>query len=118
MFGDYDDGKGAGIDVLVNNAAYCVVGAVEEVGVEQVGRMFETNFLGVLRVQRAVLGRMREKKSGCVVNLSSALGMSTWPSCGLYGASKFAVEGECLLLSFFFLAKRDAGRVEDWDEPD
>ena len=81
---------------MVNNAAYSVIGAVEEVPVEQVGAMFETNFFGVLKVQRAVLGRMRGRgEGGCVVNISSALGVTTWPGCGLYGASKFALEGEC-----------------------
>ena len=84
---------GGGIDVLVNNAAYSVLGAVEDISDEQAKAMFETNFFGVLRVIKAVLPSMRKQGSGTIVNISSLVGMTVFPSVGIYGASKHAIEG-------------------------
>lgn len=81
------------IDVLINNAGYGHVGAIEELNEQNVRAQFETNVMGSLWTTQAVLPIMREQKSGHIIQLSSALGLTTVPLMGLYSASKFAVEG-------------------------
>lgn len=81
------------IDVLVNNAGYGLVGAIEEAGSEQIKQQFDTNVFGVLNVTREALPIMREQKSGHIVNIGSLVGFSAFPSFGYYSATKFALEG-------------------------
>jgi short-subunit dehydrogenase len=81
------------IDILVNNAGYGLTGALEETSVEEAQQQFDTNFFGVLRVTQAVLPAMRQQRTGRIVNISSALGFLPAPFSGIYGASKYAVEG-------------------------
>jgi len=81
------------IDVLVNNAGYGIVGAVEEASDAEVVKVHELNVFGLLRVTRAVLPHFRERRSGYVVNLSSIGGLVGLPGFGIYNATKFAVEG-------------------------
>ncbi|WP_295953041.1 oxidoreductase [Rhodoferax sp.] len=81
------------IDVLVNNAGYGLLGAVEEATADEVRRLFETNVFGLLNVARAVLPVMRERRAGHVINISSLGGYQSGPGFGVYCASKFAVEG-------------------------
>ncbi len=81
------------IDVLVNNAGYGIVGAVEEATDEEISAVHETNVLGLLRVTRAILPHFRERRSGRVVNFSSIGGLVGLPGFGIYNATKFAVEG-------------------------
>ena len=81
------------IDVLVNNAGYGMLGAIEESAMEDVERMFDTNVFGLLRVTQAVLPIMREQKAGYVLNLSSAAGVVATAGFGMYNGTKFAVEG-------------------------
>jgi NAD(P)-dependent dehydrogenase (short-subunit alcohol dehydrogenase family) len=81
------------IDVLINNAGYGHIGAVEELNEQDVRVQFETNVLGSLWTIQAVLPIMRQQNSGQIIQLSSALGLNTVSLMGLYSASKFAVEG-------------------------
>jgi NAD(P)-dependent dehydrogenase (short-subunit alcohol dehydrogenase family) len=80
------------IDVLVNNAGVSVGGLTEAVTIEQARRVLETNFLGVLRMNRAVLPGMRSRGSGLLIHVSSLFGRIVAPGLGLYNASKFALE--------------------------
>ncbi|WP_077071224.1 oxidoreductase [Mailhella massiliensis] len=81
------------IDVLVNNAGYCLRGAVEECSFEEVRMQFETNFFGTVRMIQHVLPHMRKQKKGTIVNFSSIAALSTSEGSAFYGASKCAVEG-------------------------
>ena len=81
------------IDVLVNNAGYGYLAAIEEGDDAEVRAMFDTNFFGLAAMTRAVLPIMRAQKSGAVVNVSSIGGFIGFPGSGYYAATKFAVEG-------------------------
>lgn len=81
------------IDVVVNNAGYGLLGAVEEPSDEQIRGQFETNFFGVINVVRESLPVLRRQKSGHIINVSSGLGFFAYPSYGYYSATKFAVQG-------------------------
>ena len=81
------------IDVLINNAGYGHIGAIEELNEQDVKTQFETNVLGSLWTIQAVVPVMRQQNSGHIIQLSSALGLNTVSLMGLYSASKFAVEG-------------------------
>jgi NAD(P)-dependent dehydrogenase (short-subunit alcohol dehydrogenase family) len=81
------------IDVLVNNAGYGYLAAVEESEEDEARAMFETNFFGVARMIHAVLPGMRRHHRGHIVNISSVGGLVGFPSVGYYNATKFAVEG-------------------------
>lgn len=81
------------IDVLVNNAGYALVGAIEESSDEQIRQQFETNLFGVLNVTREALPILREQKSGHIVNIGSNVGFSAMPLLGIYSATKFALAG-------------------------
>ncbi|MBB4274065.1 oxidoreductase [Rhizobium mongolense] len=81
------------IDVLANNAGYGLLGAVEEATAEEVERLYATNVFGLLKVTRAVLPYMRRQRSGHVLNFSSIGGYFGYPGWGVYGSTKFAVEG-------------------------
>jgi NAD(P)-dependent dehydrogenase (short-subunit alcohol dehydrogenase family) len=87
-------GRFARIDVLVNNAGYGLLAATEEASPEEVRKQYDTNVFGLLNVTRAVLPQMRKQRSGHIINVSSLFGyMNTIPGFGLYGSTKFAVEG-------------------------
>jgi len=81
------------IDVLVNNAGIGYFAAVEESEEAEVRTMFDVNLFGTGRMIWAVLPSMRERRSGCIVNISSLAGLRGFPALGYYNASKFAVEG-------------------------
>ena len=81
------------IDVLVNNAGRGLLGAVEEASAAEVETVFATNVFGLLNVTRAVLPHMRAKRSGHIVNITSMGGFAQVAGWGVYGATKFAVEG-------------------------
>lgn len=81
------------IDVLVNNAGYGLRAAVEEADEADVRAQFDTNVFGLVDVTKAVLPRMRARRSGLIVNLSSIGGRTSIAGSGYYSATKFAVEG-------------------------
>jgi NAD(P)-dependent dehydrogenase (short-subunit alcohol dehydrogenase family) len=81
-----------GIDVVVNNAGYGLIGAVEECSDEQIRRNVETNFFGPLNVIRATLPILRAQKSGHIVNISAAAAISNYAGFGIYGGAKAALE--------------------------
>ena len=85
--------KTGAIDVLVNNAGVNYTAAVEDLSMEDWRAQFETNVFGVLRVTRAVLPRMRERRSGRILMMSSLSGLVTPPTQGAYSSSKHALEG-------------------------
>lgn len=81
------------IDVLVNNAGFGLLGAVEESSDADVRRMYDTNVFGLLNVTRAALPAMRERRAGHVINISSIGGFRSGAGFGAYCSTKFAVEG-------------------------
>lgn len=88
-----------GIDILVHNAGYGLVGGVEETGLDEARAQFETNFFGAMAVFQAVLPFMRSRRAGRIIVVSSVSGLVGWPSLGVYSASKFALEGLCETLA-------------------
>jgi NAD(P)-dependent dehydrogenase (short-subunit alcohol dehydrogenase family) len=81
------------IDVLINNAGYGLLGAVEESSAQEVENIYRTNVFGLLNVTRAVLPSMRKQQFGHIINISSIGGYSSFPGWGIYSSTKFAVEG-------------------------
>ena len=104
FFGDVSDFKVAGqlieaaldnfgkIDILVNNAGYGLGGGIEEPSNEQIKTQYETNLFGVINMMREVLPHFRSQKSGHILNISSVVGFTAWPSTGFYSSTKFAME--------------------------
>lgn len=82
-----------GIDVLLNNAGFGLLGAVEEASAADVERVYRTNVFGLLNVTRTVLPVMRAQRSGRILNISSIGGYRGAPGFGVYSSTKFAVEG-------------------------
>lgn len=81
------------IDVIVNNAGYGLMGAVEELDAPELEDVFKTNFFGAREVIRALLPTLRSQRAGWIVNISSVGGFTGTPGAGAYNASKFALEG-------------------------
>jgi NAD(P)-dependent dehydrogenase (short-subunit alcohol dehydrogenase family) len=81
------------IDVLVNNAGYSLIGALEDLSMDEIKAQFETNLFGTIRVMKAVLPIMRKQKGGTIVNVSSMAGRVGFPLFPVYSGTKFALEG-------------------------
>jgi len=81
------------VSVLINNAGYSIRGALEDVSIEAIKRLFEVNLFALIRVTQACLPGMRNLRKGTIVNLSSIVGKFTFPGSGIYAAAKYAVEG-------------------------
>lgn len=86
-------GRFGGIDVLVNNAGYGLLGWFEDMTDEQIRSQYETNVFGVMNVTRAVLPVMRGRKSGHIFTITSVSGIFSVAGGAVYASSKFAVEG-------------------------
>ena len=86
------------IDVVVNNAGYGLIGAIEETSIEELQHVLNVNFLGAVHVTQAVLPFLREQRSGHIVNISSIAGFSAPAGTGFYAAAKYALEGMSLSL--------------------
>jgi short-subunit dehydrogenase len=80
------------VSILINNAGYAIRGAIEDVSLASVRRLFEVNVFSLIRVTQACLPGMRRMRKGTVVNLSSMVGKFPFPMSGAYAASKHAVE--------------------------
>lgn len=80
------------VDVLVNNAGFGLIGAVEECSDEQIRQNMETNFFGPLNVIRAALPGLRTQRSGHILNISAAAAISNYAGFGIYGGAKAALE--------------------------
>jgi NAD(P)-dependent dehydrogenase (short-subunit alcohol dehydrogenase family) len=109
------------IDVLVNNAGYGYLSAVEEGEDDEVRAMFEVNVFGLANMTKAVLPGMRQRRSGHIVNISSMGGLIGFPGIGYYNATKFAVEGlsealarECAPLGIKVIAVEPGPFRTDW----
>jgi len=82
-----------GLDVLVNNAGYGLIGAVEEISIEELRALFEVNFFGAFSCIRAALPAFRGRRSGHIINITSVSGLAPWAGTAAYGSSKYALEG-------------------------
>ncbi|MBV4303419.1 SDR family NAD(P)-dependent oxidoreductase, partial [Alistipes onderdonkii] len=81
------------VDVLVNNAGYGFAGSIEEASLAEIREVFEANFFGAIAVTQAFLPLFRRQQSGHIVQISSHSGFKGFAGFGVYGASKFALEG-------------------------
>jgi NAD(P)-dependent dehydrogenase (short-subunit alcohol dehydrogenase family) len=86
------------IDVVVNNAGYGLIGAIEETLVEELQQVLDVNFFGAMHVTQAVLPFLRKQRSGHIVNITSIAGFTAPPGYGFYAAAKYALEGMSLSL--------------------
>lgn len=82
-----------GIDVLVNNAGYGLIGTAEEASEDDARDIIDTNLLGPLWLSQAVIPVMRDRGSGHIVQISTVGAVGTMPTLGLYNASKWGLEG-------------------------
>lgn len=87
------------LDILVNCAAYLVLGSIEDTSIDEYRGVLETNFLGTLRMCQNVVPIMRKQKEGRIINFSSINGLMATPFQSAYVASKFAIEGMTEALS-------------------
>jgi len=81
------------IDVVVNNAGYGLVGVLEALSDEQITRQLNTNLLGVIRVTQAFTPFFRQRRKGMFINITSMFGLIGYPTCSIYSATKFAIDG-------------------------
>lgn len=81
------------VDVVLNNAGYGLIGVLESLDDEQIYRQVATNLLSVIRVSKAFTSHFRKKKSGIFINITSTFGLLGYPTCSIYSATKFAIDG-------------------------
>lgn len=98
-------GRFGKIDALINNAGFGVFGAFETATEEQVQKLFNVNVFGYMNVIRAILPHFRQRGEGILLNVSSQGGRVAFPTCSLYHATKFAIEGFAESLSYELLSQ-------------
>jgi NAD(P)-dependent dehydrogenase (short-subunit alcohol dehydrogenase family) len=81
------------VDVVLNNAGYGLVGPLEAFTDEQITRQVDTNLFGVIRITKAFTPHFRERKEGMFINVTSMFGLIGYPTCSIYAATKFAIDG-------------------------
>ncbi|MBT2620422.1 MULTISPECIES: SDR family oxidoreductase [Chryseobacterium] len=81
------------IHVVVNNAGYGLVGPLEAFTDEQIKKQIDTNLMGVIRITKTFTPYFRERKEGVLINITSSFGLMGFPTCSIYSATKFAVDG-------------------------
>ncbi|EJL74050.1 SDR family oxidoreductase [Chryseobacterium populi] len=81
------------INVVLNNAGYGLVGPLEAFTDEQIKKQIETNLMGVIRITKAFTPYFREKREGVLINITSSFGLMGFPTCSVYSATKYAVDG-------------------------
>lgn len=86
-------GETGRVDILVNNAGYGLMGALEDVPMDQAQDQFDVNLFGAARLIQSVLPMMRQQHSGRIINITSVDGKIAQPLASWYVASKFALEG-------------------------
>ena len=96
------------VDVVFNNAGYGLIGALEALSDEQITHLLNTNLLGVIRVTKAFLPHLREKRAGRIISTTSIGGLIAFPLYSIYHAAKWAVEGWSESMSFE-LARHNIG---------
>jgi NAD(P)-dependent dehydrogenase (short-subunit alcohol dehydrogenase family) len=94
------EADGHSLDVLVNNAGHMSIGIAEAFTEEQIRRQFEVNTFAPIRLSKAVLPKMRERRAGLIVHVSSIVGRVLFPGCAFYCASKFALEAFAEVLNY------------------
>jgi short-subunit dehydrogenase len=85
--------KSHSVDVVLNNAGYGLIGPLEAFSDEQIDEQMQTNLFSVIHVTKAFVPYFRERKSGIFINITSTFGLLGYPTCSVYNASKFAVDG-------------------------
>ncbi|XP_047222782.1 retinol dehydrogenase 8-like isoform X1 [Girardinichthys multiradiatus] len=83
------------VDVLINNAGIGLVGPIESIPIEEMKKVFETNFFGVIRMIKEVMPDMKKRRAGHIIVVSSVMGLQGIVFNDVYAASKFAMEGFC-----------------------
>jgi NAD(P)-dependent dehydrogenase (short-subunit alcohol dehydrogenase family) len=81
------------VDVVMNNAGYGLIGVLESLNDEQIQRQITTNLFSVIRISKAFTSHFRERKSGIFINITSTFELIGFPTCSIYSATKFAVDG-------------------------
>ncbi|UCF55877.1 MAG: SDR family NAD(P)-dependent oxidoreductase [Deltaproteobacteria bacterium] len=88
----YVSGLSKPVSVLINNAGYSIRGALEDVALGDIRRLFEVNLFSLIRITQACLPGMRRLRTGTIVNVSSMVGKFAFPMRGIYAATKYALE--------------------------
>ncbi|HLO57559.1 MAG TPA: SDR family oxidoreductase [Bacteroidales bacterium] len=81
------------VDVVLNNAGYGLIGVLESLTDEQISRQLSTNLLGTIRVTKAFTPYFRARRSGMFINVTSMFGLIGYPTCSIYAATKFGIDG-------------------------
>ncbi|GGE44774.1 NADP-dependent 3-hydroxy acid dehydrogenase YdfG [Pedobacter psychrotolerans] len=88
------------IDAVVNNAGAAIFGVFEFATEDQINKIFDINVFGPMRVLRAILPYFRAQRSGTIINITSQGGRVTFPTCSIYHATKFSLEGLTEAISY------------------